>query len=174
MVLNRKLLSNLDLLRIICMSICHLSIPFCHFRKCKFKGESNLTFAVRIGCKKMVKLWSSKECIFQCDLTSVCPYQLSYQHPDINKYLRTLITSSEQIFPEMEQWYKRSNYTNSVYDPHVAHDEYKKEELENFFTESLLFEDTILSLRSSEMIELLHRAMTEFSNTMAKAGNMLI
>ena len=116
----------------------------------------------------MVKLWSSKESIFQCDLTSVCPYQLSYQHPDLKKYLQSLITCSETGFPEMERWYKTVNYANSVYDPHVAHGRYKEEELENFFIESLMFEDNALSLRSSQMIALLHKSMTEFSNTMAK------
>ena len=117
----------------------------------------------------MVKLWSSKENISQCDLTSACPYQLSYQHPVLNKYLRTRVTIfKRKRFLEMKKWYAKVNNSNTVYDSQVKHKQYKKRNLKEFFNQSLLFADNALSSRSSQMILLLHKAMAEFSKTITE------
>ena len=132
----------------------------------------------------MVKLWCSNENIFHLDETSVCPYQLSYQHPDINTFLQALITDSSALksYPEMNQWYRKVNNSNTVYDSKVKHDKCKDRNLEEFFNQSILLADNALSFVSTPFIallhalsfasppfiDLLHGAMTEFSNTMAK------
>ena len=102
--------------------IIHILILDC-FRKCRFSGESLLTFAVRIGSLEMVKVLLKEEpyanlesAVFKTDETSISAFEISYQHKEINKFLKAKVSKhSQSRCSEMEAWYTRLENSKSIY-----------------------------------------------------------
>ena len=88
-------------------------------RKCKFKGESEATFATRLGSMEMVKKLVSKENVFERDGSSMCPFEISIQHPNIHQHLLKLTKPQDKSrFSEtLEDWYEKVQNSKTVYRP---------------------------------------------------------
>ena len=126
---------------------------FCLFyRKCKFRTENEITFAVRTGCISIVKKLATKENVFLSDETSLCPYQISYRHENIHEFLKHLTKQTDESqYSELKDWYKRVRRSNTMYTPSIKN-AMNKTETELFLEQSVLFADDCSLLCNSRTI----------------------
>ena len=148
---------------------------FYFYRKCKFSGENELTFAVRIGSRvmteKFLELKQEQKKIFDetaPDGTSISAFQISYQHERIHDIMKPRV-SDQRAFAgnqsaDYKEWYTKINRTASVYSPGQKQSALDKDDTEIFLKQSLLFDDEILGEPSNKLFESLLDDMTEFSS----------
>ena len=149
--------------------LCHL---FCS--KCKFRGETNLTFAVRIGCLRMIRLWISQENILDCDDTGTCAFQLSYQHKEVYfmlcRYVK--IELRDKLYDlysgQMNEWYDRVANSKTTYD-FFPKDVPNTLFCKSFLTKSDLQEDKSLWIASMNLFDSLIVIMDNFSKTISRS-----
>ena len=145
---------------------------FCLFyRKCKFRTENEITFAVRTGCISIVKKLATKENVFLSDETSLCPYQISYQHENIHEFLKHLTKQTDESqYSELKDWYKRVRKSNTMYTPSIKN-AMNKTETELFLEQSVLFADIALCSATQELFDQLLSFMKLCSNEMSQNKN---
>ena len=155
------------------MIFIHVLIFNC-YRKCKFSGESPLTFAVRIGSLEMIKVLLKEEqyanlesAILKNDETSINAFDISYQHKYINKFMKAKVSRHIQSrCVEMEAGYRRIENSKSIYCSKSKQSIMTKKETEVFLMKSLLFEDENLSHKSRSLSSEVVGVMQGFSTAM--------
>ena len=145
---------------------------------------------------EMVKKFVSKENVFELDGSSMCPFEISIQHPNIHQHLLEITKShDESQFPvPMEDWYKKVQNSKTVYRPPEtckAQDENEtkvqnkttayrstekskaldKNETKLFLTQAPLFDDNVLLPASRLLCKKLLSVLKDCSVEISQSTN---
>ena len=119
------------------------SVNFCSAYR-KFRNGKGFTKG-RAICKL-------RNAVFKTDETSISAFEISYQHKEINKFLKAKVSKhSQSRCGEMKAWYTRIENSKSTYCSRSKSPYLTKKDTEMFLTQSLLFKDENLCGKSRSL-----------------------